>query len=404
MALKDNILNTNNINKIFSILQNECVKRFASDIDPQKYLPIIYNTAFNMINEDPKFDEIKPIKKNLDTFNKEIIIKILRSLKNEVQTEIERPRISESQSHEYQTNIEDAMMNEINKRNTENGMRIPFPEMIQRSQLQSPSQSQPPLTKPIETSSGSGQHQTTSTYSGVTPYGGTITSDVNNFSPFENTSLEYKYITLDFRADLIDIDENIYTLRFPTNVKANMFELYSCQMQSTGYIKNEPSLLVNISGFDGNYICGNEKKFFCKLVPQSIVDEIFLFRPEQHLYELNSKQKIEDTITISFNRYDGTPFSLTKLLIEKITNTNVKTNKIEEIKTKITTTHKHGLDKTDTVSIIYNKYDELKVICCDIFHIIDDYNFIIMDKLEYTKDDTIVHKKSLKCNLTFRLK
>jgi hypothetical protein len=393
-SLKEYVLSQKNVNTVFTVLQKECNRRYGVTLEPTKYMIDIYNTINNHIIEDPRVETIKVInKKNVDLFNSRILDKLLLTIGKTIETQGgQQPQDLQQPMNTQFTgdpnNVKNLMYQQINSRNSA-GMKI---------NVQSPVQ---------PTQSGQLTDSTQHVGQSIDPTTMTTTT-IPSFSELPNYTvnpLKSRFITVDFRADLLHIDDNVYTLSFP-NVDIHSLELYSCQLQSSQYIKSQPSMLIGIQNFDGKYVCGNDEKFFCKLIPFNIIDNIYLFKPEPHVYEITSTQRINDNnIVVSFNTYDGQPFSLTKIDVDKVRNVLVNENKGKQTQSsrhaKITTTHPHGLERNDTVTIIYLQGDEFRSLNFDVHRVIDDYAFLIDEELEHTKNVT-VHKKSLKCSMTFR--
>jgi len=395
MYLKEYVLSQKNVLTVFNVLQRECNQRYGIKIEPTKYMMDIYNTINNHVIEDPRAESLHVTEKNVKIFNSKILDRMLNIIgktantQSQGTTELQQPMNTNYTGDP--NNIKNLMYHQINERNGD-GMKITPQQTIN-----------PNLQNGIGVGSvdehvggggvcvGRDEVQTIPSFNGLPNY---------TISPLRST-----FISLDFRSDLLHIDDNVYTLSFP-NISINSLELYSCQLQTSQHIKNQPSLLIDVQNFDGKYTCSNGEKFFCKLIPFNIIDNIYLFKPEPHTYEITSNQRMNDgNIVVSFNTYDGVPFSLTTIDVDKIKNVSVNESKgtqtVSTIRARITTKHSHGLEKNDTITVIYLYGDEFKSLNFDVYKVMDDNTFIIDEELEYTKNVTI-HKKSLKCSMTFR--
>lgn len=394
--LKDVVTSQQHLHHLFQLFNHQCQQQFGMQVDPKDYIMNIFNTVNNYMIEEPSLNEIPYTKKNIQSFNRNIINRMLNLFKQNMKTQDTDNPTNGFGVGESNGNISDLMYRQINERNKA-GMKIQMPP-------QPIDPNQPQIQQSVQTS--------------MQPIQTSVPTTIPSFNGLQDYSLpaNSKFISLDFRSDLLDIDDNVYTLRFPSNVKPNSLELYSCQLQSSQYIQKEPALLVNIDQFDGKYTCntvdGQSHNFFCKLIPFNIVDTIYLFKPEPHVYEVTSKHDLSKVIVISFNTFEGVPFSLTKIDVDKIKNVAVNINKIngsssfatsstKEKKARISTKHSHGLEKNDTVLITYLCGDEFKAVRFDVFHVIDDNTFVVDGELEFTKNVT-VHKQSLKCSITFK--
>lgn len=207
---------------------------------------------------------------------------------------------------------------------------------------------------------------------------------------------QYKHIPIDFRNNLIDVNEHFYTLIVPP-CQINEIELESCIINRTELLEREPYIYISIKEIPGDHqLIGDCKMTFGKLVQEKITNEFIFYRTENCRKVLRTPMDINN-LTISFLNYDQSPISIGKLNVKELSN--------GKNYCKFRTRGAHYLNSGDSVNISYRTNNRITV---DSLIIIDIPNedTIITEPSVYPivpEDKCTFERTQIKCSLSLKV-
>ena len=216
----------------------------------------------------------------------------------------------------------------------------------------------------------------------------------------------YTYLSLDFRSDLKSIDNNQYTLSFPTQHNVRYIELESCLVNCNAVLEREPCIYMVIKEIPGDYrvTMGNEcMNVFGKLIQEKTINNFIVFKPENCCKKLKVPERLKN-LTISFHKYDLTPIPLNKLLVRKWRPSN-RTGQASAPYVKVITKTPHHMSLGDRVNICMTSVDSATVDAVDVLDVPSDDCLILEDPINKMRSESSLQleKTDLKCNLTFKI-
>lgn len=379
MSFVDHIRSEKNIKALLNVI----ISNFEN-VDLKQVHFKLTNIILNKLQEDSTYRDmrkVKPNTKNINVFNNKVLQELFEELTgSRMSTDgmVER-KMSRS-------GLEQRMAAEIQERN-QNGMQIPGPITVSKT-------SSIPMTVMNSTSDELPDYtarKTTTT--SVSPTTHELMSIKNEFKSAE-------YMIVDFRNDLLEIQNNVYTISILPEIKGRNIKLSNCQIEYSEHLKNEPILLMKISQFDGKFKTSNDN-FFARLIPKRVVDNIYTYVTEPHFYYVNDKN-VDTVFNISFYNDSGEPLSLSEIEIETVDKVKINYNRKEMIRTKFTTKNPHNLKKNDTLMITYAN-DGINVINQDVLIIENETSFILDDELDIKNTYFTINKKNIKVNISFEV-
>ena len=207
---------------------------------------------------------------------------------------------------------------------------------------------------------------------------------------------QYKHIPIDFRNNLIDVNEHFYTLLVPP-CQINEIELESCIINRTELLEREPYIYISIKEIPGDHqLIGDSKMTFGKLVQEKITNEFIFYRTENCRKVLSTPMDINN-LTVSFLNYDQSPISIGKLNVKELSN--------GKNYCKFRTKGAHYLNSGDSVNISYRANNRVTV---DSLIIIDIPNedTIITEPSVYPivpEDKCTFERTQIKCSLSLKV-
>jgi hypothetical protein len=207
------------------------------------------------------------------------------------------------------------------------------------------------------------------------------------------------FLSLDFRNDLSEINNDCYVLSFPMQHNVTRLELESCLVNRNQMLEREPYIYISIEEIPGDYQVNSGHQthnVFGKLIQEKTVNEFIVYKPENCIKVLARPSRV-DRLSIMFLRYDMTPVPLNRLPVERLSRSKDYL--------KVTTKAPHYLSVGDRVNISQSLDDQVSVDMVDVIKVIKP-DIIALDNpvnkigggssLQFEKVD-------LKCTLTFRL-
>ena len=216
----------------------------------------------------------------------------------------------------------------------------------------------------------------------------------------DNNYIEDKYkgiIDIDFRNDLVDCNDYVYTISIPGGAKYNIVKLSLSGIITINQcynIENEPYIYLSIANIKGNH----ENSVFGKLVLKKIVNGFIIYAPENAVKEFK--------IPITLNKLDIALLNhqYKKIILNRIPILKIKKTDSFLILTSAT---KHYLCIDDRINMF-----DLSVknnICSYVFTIleIDGNNFTVsapndcMANILKGKPDLVFEKVNIKVSMSF---
>ncbi len=210
--------------------------------------------------------------------------------------------------------------------------------------------------------------------------------------------IKTEYLALDFRKDLVGINNSKYRLCFPEYHNVHSISLESCMIQSDS-LQGEPYLYIMLDEIEGAYNISKKNKknkVFGKLLMEKSVNGFITYKPE-NCRMVFDKTKLLSHLTISFLQYNCEKLPLGKLVVKRLVKSD---NTIQ-----ITTTTKHHLSVNDKVNVYLSKKDSLSVNNLSVIEVPDSkiaYLEKANDKIE-KGCNLAFEKASIKCTLTFKI-
>ena len=210
------------------------------------------------------------------------------------------------------------------------------------------------------------------------------------------------HISLDFRKDLSDIDNNKYVLSLGDDFhNVQEIELESCMINQTYNLEGEPYIYCNIDEIGGDYNIARSKSHgqmnvFGKLFLDNSVNGFLTYRPENCRKRFKRPELI-NRITISFLNYNYDRIPLNKIAVKKLSKGS---NQI-----KLTTKSTHNLTVEDRINLYKTDKDEVLVANLKVMEIPDSSVFITeAPTFSIEKQHQLSFEKlDVKCTLTFKL-
>ena len=216
----------------------------------------------------------------------------------------------------------------------------------------------------------------------------------------DNNYIEENYkgiIDIDFRNDLVDCNDYVYTISIPGGAKYNIVKLSLSGIITINQcynIENEPYIYLSIANIKGNH----ENSVFGKLVLKKIVNGFIIYAPENAVKEFK--------IPITLNKLDIALLNhqYKKIILNRIPILKIKKTDSFLILTSAT---KHYLCIDDRINMF-----DLSVknnICSYVFTIleIDGNNFTVsapndcMANILKGKPDLVFEKVNIKVSMSF---
>lgn len=196
-----------------------------------------------------------------------------------------------------------------------------------------------------------------------------------------------EFLSLDFRKDLRDVENNKYALIFNDLHNVEKIELHSCIINQHN-LEGEPYIYILIDEIPS---------LFGKLILDKSVNGFFSYTPENCEVEFDTPVTF-NKFTVSFAKYDRERVSLNKITIKKLSKCS---NSI-----KLMSTSCHTLSVGDRINI-YNltNPDEITVNNLRVVETPDPNTFVtetpsfVIDK----NPDLLFEKLDIKCTLTFKV-
>lgn len=207
------------------------------------------------------------------------------------------------------------------------------------------------------------------------------------------------FLSLDFRNDLVEINNDSYVLGFPMQHHVTGIELESCLINRNPILEREPYIYMLIEELEGDYQVNSGHRstyVFGKLIQEKTVNEFIVYKPENCVKFMDRPKRL-DRLSITFLRYDMTPIALNRMSVEKLGRARHYI--------KVTTKSPHNLSVGDHVNISQTNGDQVcvdmvevvKVLRPDLVALENPVNSIERgSSLQFEKVD-------LKCTMTFRL-
>lgn len=207
------------------------------------------------------------------------------------------------------------------------------------------------------------------------------------------------FLSLDFRNDLTEINNDCYVLSFPMQHNVTCLELESCLINRNQILEREPYIYMAIEEIPGDYQVNTGHQVhnvFGKLIQEKTVNEFIVYKPENCIKALTRPSRV-DRLSITFLRYDMTPVPLNRLPVERLSRSKDYL--------KVTTKAPHYLSVGDRVNISQSQDDQVSVDMVDVIKVLRQ-DIIALDNPVNTVSggsNLQFEKVDLKCTLTFRI-
>lgn len=212
-----------------------------------------------------------------------------------------------------------------------------------------------------------------------------------------NVDVHHNFINLsvDFRKDLIEIDNDTYVLGFPTQHNIASLELVSCLINRNVILDREPYIYMNIDEIEGDYELSDNKHIYGKLIQEKTVNEFIVYKPENCIKKFDRATRL-DKISISFLKYDLSTVPLNKIVVRKI-----RKNKDT---LRISTKYQHYLVTGDEINVCSTQGDSLCVDKVEVLDVLDKDLFVIEVPINNINGSGLQFEKvNLKCTLSFKI-
>lgn len=197
------------------------------------------------------------------------------------------------------------------------------------------------------------------------------------------TSRHYSYILIDFRKDIIDLDENgIYSFNCPDSWKrAQDVQIQWLGLPDTGDFTSEPYIYISIPGANNMYHSvkdGNSESLTTVLVPKKNSRNLIFYEPvnEHEMVSLESTTNDNNVLKIGFMNGLLEKCILTKLNLSGIRSTADGT-------LKIVTSDMHYLSLGDQINMtIFYKSGLICVYLLTVSRILDSVTFQVNSTID----------------------
>ena len=215
-------------------------------------------------------------------------------------------------------------------------------------------------------------------------------------------SSNVEYISLDFRKDLSDIENNKYVLTFNDFHNVEKLELESCIINQSYNLEGEPYIYLLIDEVMGDYSLSSGKNrgqinVFGKLFLDKTVNGFLSYKPE-HCVKRFSKPEMINKFTVSFLKYNYEKIPLNKIAVKKL-------SKCDHRQIKLSTKTTHNLAVEDRINIYMSDKDQILVNKLKVLEVPDKSTFkteapsFKIDK----HPDLSFEKLDVKCTMTFKV-
>ena len=221
--------------------------------------------------------------------------------------------------------------------------------------------------------------------------------------PTKETNMVYTKIVkkiLDFRKDLIDIENHVYFLNLHDTYTINSIDISKFMIEVSENLTSEPYFYIDIENIPEHYkscIINENKKAIGRCIQSSIIcnKTMYVYDPETCIITLSEPLKT-NFLNFSFYNYEGVKISLNSISIKKIIKCSAET---EEKRYQILSNGSNALKINDTINIlskksidklkdaVYWESNSIKVKDCK-------QNSIIIDNFEMEYHKTVVLEKT----------
>lgn len=210
------------------------------------------------------------------------------------------------------------------------------------------------------------------------------------------------YISLDFREDLRDIENNLYSLKFGNIKNLAKIELVSCMLTRNQLLESEPYIYLNIEEIPGNYTLSSGKRVFGKLFQDKKIGNFIEYRPEKCVKLFDHNNPVLNNLnclTLGFLRFNHSRIGLHNLDIKRVIK-QLSTNTL-----KIITISPHYMSTGDLVNISVNRANHISVKTLPVLDIIDNNTFTILDNMTISNNNPVLtlERAQIKSSLTFKI-
>ena len=228
----------------------------------------------------------------------------------------------------------------------------------------------------------------------------------------ENTvKQQHKYFKkiLDFRRDLIDIENNIYFLNLHDTYTIKSIDISKFMIEVSENLTSEPYFYIDIENIDPDCktcFIENDKKVIGRMIQSSTVcnKTMYVYEPEDCIITLSNNLKT-NFLKFSFYNYEGVKISLNNISIKKI----IKCSTEDENRYQILSNGSNSLKINESINVLSKKsIDKLKnAVYWEVNNAkIKDckHNSIILDNFTMTNDETVIlEKRKINSNISLLL-
>ena len=242
------------------------------------------------------------------------------------------------------------------------------------------------------------------------------TSPVKKEEIIENTPKQhdnyFKIIKkiLDFRRDLIDIENNVYFLNLNDTYTIRSIDISKFMIEVSENLTSEPYFYIDIENVDSDSktcLIENDKKVIGRMIQSSTVcnKTMYVYEPETCIITLSNNLKT-NFLKFSFYDYEGVKISLNNISIKKIIkcSTEIDENRYQilsngvnslKINESINVLSKKSIDKLKNA--VYWEVNNAKIKDCK-------HNSIILDNFTMANDETVIlEKRKINSNISLLL-
>lgn len=219
----------------------------------------------------------------------------------------------------------------------------------------------------------------------------------------KQTNMVYSKIVkkiLDFRKDLIDIENNVYFLNLNDTYTINSIDISKFMIEVSENLTNEPYFYIDIENIPEQHktcIITENKKAIGRFIQSGIIcnKTMYVYDPETCIITFTEPLKT-NFLNFSFYNYEGIKISLNNISIKKIIKCSAET---EERRYQILSNGPNALKANDNINIlskksidklkdaVYWESNSIKVKDCK-------QNSIIIDNFEMEDHKTVVLEKT----------
>jgi len=221
------------------------------------------------------------------------------------------------------------------------------------------------------------------------------------------------YLSLDFRNDLIETNDDCYILGFPVQHNITCLELVSCLINCNPVLEREPYIYISLDNIKGDYqvTTGHRTNHvFGKLIQEKSVNEFIVYKPENCIKVFTrgsgssstpSSARLDarnlDRLPIRFHRFDLSTIPLNKLSVDKL--------RRAKDYLKVTTKSAHYLGVGDRVNISCSQDDRISVDTVDVIKVLAPDIVALENPINSIGQGSGLQfeKVDVKCTLTFKL-